>query len=633
MLDPSLEWEVVQVKDSVTPGNPHYNEKSRLAKTLLRPGTNELAHADEKITCYACHTSWMTSCSGCHLPQEQNQKTEMNHYEGLTTRNYASYNPQVIRTDAFMLGVNGTTKGHKIAPVRSSSALVISSTNAVRDRIYIQQPPISAPGFSSQAFNPHVPHTVRTRETQGCTSCHLSKDNDNNAWMAQLLLQGTDFVNFIGRYAYVAEGPKGFDAVAVTEWDEPQAVIGSSLHSIVYPDWFKQHAANDLELQTAHHHHGNARSIQLRGEYLFTANGEEGFEVYDVANVDNKDYSERIASAPVSPRGQRTYVRTKFATSVALPTTMPMAFNRRPLPENEEQPIHPLYRYAYISDREEGLILVDVSTLTDGNPLNNFLERAVTFNPDGALRGAETVTIAGHYAYVGCERGLVVVDIDDPLHPKIAASAATAASAGGSAAEAAAATPAPRSIAIQFRYAFVTTGNGLDVVDITDPTQPKIVAGVPIHDARSVYVARTYAYVAAGAQGLVIVDVERPTQPRIDQVVTEGLKDVNDVKVASTNASAFAYVADSEGLKILQLTSPEWTPAYAGFSPRPAPRLIARRRTAGPALAISKGLDRDRAVDESGNQVSIFNRIGARPMTLPEMQRLYLRDGKVFTVP
>ena len=73
--------------------------------------------------------------------------------------------------------------------------------------------------------------------------------------------------------------------------------------------------------------------------------------------------------------------------------------------------------------------------------------------------------------------------------------------------------------------------------------------------------------------------------------------------------------------------------AYAGFSPRPAPRLIARRRTAGPALAISKGLDRDRAVDESGNQVSIFNRIGARPMTLPEMQRLYLRDGKVFTVP
>src|SRR5207247_9420413 len=104
-----------------------------------------------------------------------------------------------------------------------------------------------------------------------------------------------------------------------------------------------------------------------------------------------------------------------------------------------------------------------------------------------------------------------------------------------------------------------------------------------------------------------------------------------DGKCASPNASACPYVADAEGLKILQLTSPEWTPAYAGFSPRPAPRLIARRRTPGPALAISKGLDRDRAVDESGNQISIFNRVGARPMTLPEMQRLDLRDAQIYT--
>jgi hypothetical protein len=634
MVNPGAEWEVLQ-----TTANDAHS-----AKHL------------QTMTCYACHTSWMTSCSGCHLPQEANAKSEVHHFEGETTRNYASYNPQVIRTDAFMLGINGTTKGHKIAPVRSSSALVISSTNALRDRIYVQQPPISAAGYSSQAFNPHVPHTVRTRETQGCGSCHLTKENDNNAWMAQLLLQGTNFVNFIGRYAWVAEGPKGFDAVAVTEWDEPQAVIGSSLHSIVYPDYFAQHTAHKLELQTAHHHHGGARSIQLRGEYLFTANGEEGFEVYDVANVDNKDYSERITSAPVSPRGQRTFVRTKFATSVALPTTMPVAV-RNPLPENEEQPMHPLYRYAYISDREEGLIIVDVSTLTDGNPSNNFLTRAATFNPDGALRDAETVTIAGRYAYVGCERGVVVVDIDQPLQPKIVATLSLPSSAASrhllpasgekGTRDAHGESPSPRlrgeggrrpgegptSIAIQFRYAFVVNGDALHVIDITDPTHPALAAALTIQDARSVYVARTYAYVAAGAQGLVIVDIERPDKPRIDQVVTEGLRDVNDVKVASTNASVFAYVADAEGLKILQLTSPEWTPTYAGFSPRPSPRLIARRRTAGPALAISKGLDRDRAVDESGNQVSIFNRIGARPMTLPEMQRLYLRQGKVYTVP
>ena len=54
--------------------------------------------------------------------------------------------------------------------------------------------------------------------------------------MAQLLLQGTNFVNFLGRYVYVGEGKEGFEAVAVTEHDEPQAVIGSYLHKLAYPD-------------------------------------------------------------------------------------------------------------------------------------------------------------------------------------------------------------------------------------------------------------------------------------------------------------------------------------------------------------------------------------------------------------
>ncbi|HEV7238015.1 MAG TPA: hypothetical protein VGQ36_02165 [Thermoanaerobaculia bacterium] len=613
MVNPGMEWEVVQVKDTLTAGHPNYNERSHAAKAIQSHNTT--------MTCYACHTSWMTSCSGCHLPQEQNVVSATQHYEGTSTRNYASYNPQVIRTDAFMLGVNSKIKGAKLAPVRSSSALVISSTNQQRQRIYIQQPPIASSGYSSQAFNPHVPHTVRSRETQSCGSCHVTQENDNNAWMAQLLLQGTNFVNFIGRFAYVATGEDGFEAVAVTEWDEPQAVIGSSLHKVVYPDYYAKHLAKEKELEVAHHHHAHARNLHLRGEYLFVANGEEGFEVYDVANVDNKDFSERLVSAPVSPFGQRTFVKTKFAAAVALPTTMPMDPLRKTqfLPENEEQPIHPLYRYAYIADREEGLVVVDVTTLTDGNPSNNFFTRALTFNPDHILEGANAITVAGRWVLIGTDDQLVIVDIDKPLEPRVLATLDGI--------------DKPTAVAVQFRYAFITDAKGLHTVDITDPASPRLAATVPIKDARNVYVARTYAYVAGGEEGLIIVDVEKPEKPFVDQVFHDDLHDVHDVKVASTNASAFAYVADGEhGLKVIQLTSPDWTPGYAGFSPRPAPRLIAKRHTHGPALAISKGLDRDRAADESGNQVSIFNRIGARPMTLDEMRRLYMRNGKLYTV-
>ena len=50
---------------------------------------------------------------------------------------------------------------------------------------------------------------------------------------------------------------------------------------------------------------------------------------------------------------------------------------------------------------------------------------------------------------------------------------------------------------------------------------------------------------------------------------------------------------------------------------------IASYRTAGAALTISKGIDRDRAVDESGNQLVVFGRRGARPFNHEEAERLY----------
>ena len=83
---------------------------------------------------------------------------------------------------------------------------------------------------------------------------------------------------------------------------------------------------------------------------------------------------------------------------------------------------------------------------------------------------------------------------------------------------------------------------------------------------------------------------------------------------------------------MVQLISPDDTPGYEGFSPRPTPKLIATYHTRGTALAIPKGLDRDRAVDECGNQLSVFARRVGWPLSLAEMQKLYLRDGQLYSV-
>jgi hypothetical protein len=646
MVEPGKWWRVVQTVDTVTQGKRDYNDSSAWAKTVQRDGKtwgdtavseSKLAHANSNMTCYSCHTSWTTSCFGCHLPMVANRQKPMLHNEGQDElRNYTQYNFQTLRDDIFMLGKDGTVTGHRIAPTRSTCAVLVGSQNQNREWLYSQQQTISSEGYSGHAFSTFVPHTVSTSETKVCSDCHLTKNNDNNAIMAQLLMQGTNFVNFIGRFAWVASGKEGIHAIVVTERDEPQAVIGSNLHRLAFPEEYNKHAQNSDILKEAYEHspNGIALNIQVRGEYAYVANGPGGLRVYDIANIDNKGFSERITTAPVSPLGQKFYVKTKYATAVASPSTLAIDPTRKHRPENQEaeyrddkQPIHPVYAFLYVSDKFEGLVVVGdrktgVATLLDGDPRNNFLKRALAFNPDGALDGASNITIAGIYAYITCDKGLAIVNLDNPLEPKLV----TVMSGFKE----------PHAVAIQFRYAFVVDKEGLKVVDVTLPEKPRLVEGslVPMADAHNLYLARTYAYVAAGKEGLVIVDIERPEKPKIDQVFNADgkINDAHDVKVGMTANSLFAYVADGKnGLRVVQLMSPEDNPNIFGFSPRPEkPKLIATYPVE--ALAVSKGIDRDRAVDESGNQIAVFNRRGARPFNLAEMQRLYLRDGQVYTV-
>ncbi len=652
ITDPSLEWQVRLVRDSVTRGNPHFNPRAARAKLMGHVDADgnmpwgegvapeDRAHRDSEMACFTCHLSWTTSCGGCHLPIEANWQATDHHFDGELSRNFATYNPQVARDEMFQLGRHMTTKGNEIVPVRSSSALVLSSTNINRERIYVQQPPISAIGFSSQAFAPHFPHTVRTQETKTCSDCHLSEAEDNNAIMSQLLLLGTNFVNFVGLNNWSGL-ERGFQATRVTEWDEPQAVIGSYLQRYAYPDYFRLHVEqNHRELRNwvrgpiiDRHLSAERRSpeefrnivqgtpdrvgcLQLRGEYMYVAEGRGGFAVYDVASIGNKGTSERILSAPFSPLGNDTRVSSRNATCMALPTNQPIAPTRstevlRQI--NQEQAFDPIYNYAVVTDAEEGLILVNIDTFADGELRNNNLSRALTWNPDHVLAGARHITLAGHVAYITADAGLVVVDLANPMEPKVAAVMPM---------------HGAKASAIQFRYLWVTDAEGIKLFDVTNMLSPVAVpeGAIALPSAERLYLARTYMYVAARDAGLVIYNVTRPRAPReyLRYTADGALNDARDVIVASTNASLFAYVADgANGIKVLQLTSPASQPNYYGFSPAPRPELIAWARTPSPAVAMSKGLDRDRAVDETGGQIAIFGRLGSRPFNREEMERLF----------
>ena len=140
-------------------------------------------------------------------------------------------------------------------------------------------------------------------------------------------------------------------------------MIGSDFQKIAYPTTTRSTSTANGELKEAYQHAGaEVLDVQARGEYLYAAMGKGGLRIFDIANIDNKDISERMVTAPVSPLGQRFYLPTKYATAVATPTTLGVDPLRTHQKENEEQAVHLMYGFLYVADKYEGLVIV-------GNPI------------------------------------------------------------------------------------------------------------------------------------------------------------------------------------------------------------------------------------------------------------------------
>ena len=203
--------------------------------------------------------------------------------------------------------------------------------------------------------------------------------------------------------------------------------------------------------------------------------------------------------------------------------------------------------------------------------------------------------MAGHRAYILTTKGLVVVNLKTPLEPLV---------------ETFVALDDPRASQLQLPYLFVTDAPGLQVIDVSNPAKAarRPDAHIAIPDAQGLAVARTWAYVAAKSEGVVIVDIERPRAPRIYQQVDEalGINRARDVAIAHTNASLFAYVADgAHGLKVLQLTDPKSVPGF-WICARTGATACVGYPTKAPLLSLTRPLERDRAMDETGGQVAVF---------------------------
>jgi hypothetical protein len=192
-----------------------------------------------------------------------------------------------------------------------------------------------------------------------------------------------------------------------------------------------------------------------------------------------------------------------------------------------------------------------------------------------ALEGVTGIAVSGSYAYVaGPESGLTVVAVANAWYPSVCGWTATSGFDF-------------TNVAMSGHYVVMTTNNHLEVVDVLDPWHPQPVAslvtnqGYPWFNDLAVLDGR--AYVTAYSS-MLVVDLSTPSEPRIVGCVpTQGWG--YGVVVNGTRA----FLANGSGLQVVDISNPEGPPILGSVSTQGYVRALAESGSIGYA-AYSSGL-------------------------------------------
>lgn len=155
-----------QIMNIVDPQSPTYNPKAAVAMTA------DHLKADGGVECYGCHSAWVPNCFGCHFERDE-QQMGLN----LVTREEevgkASTNNKIFEAlRAFMMGPNSEGR---ISPYIVGCQAIAEVTAPDGSTILDFVMPETVNGLSGLALQPVHPHTVRTgSEVRACAECHRS---------------------------------------------------------------------------------------------------------------------------------------------------------------------------------------------------------------------------------------------------------------------------------------------------------------------------------------------------------------------------------------------------------------------------------------------------------------------------
>ncbi|MCP3905235.1 MAG: hypothetical protein GY715_16540 [Planctomycetes bacterium] len=474
--------------------------------------------AEGGLECYACHSSWVPNCFGCHFERDE-QFPGLNLMTRRLEIGRARTNNKVFESlRYFTIGPNSEGR---VAPYVVACQPIADVTSRTGEKLLDLVMPETSNGRSGLAHNPVNPHTVRgAGEVRSCAECHRSPptlgmgsgnyavardrvytagasgvnqyDRDENPEQpvlgAALPVTGTvhaiealpNVVHGTADFLYVARGPEGvdiFDRSARGTRGSPQTASTRS------PRTIPQIAAADDPVWTIEG--VNAIDVSRSGNHLYVVDAGIGVQIYD-----NED------------PGVATYVATVHSAGAV-----------RAVPWG----IHLL-----VAAGDEGLLVVDIADHS-APFVAGFVPgiHAVDVRPYAHFQGGSDFAVRAYVADPAY--GVRVVDLlPDYESPQLLGglSLPGAVSLDTYARYVVASGVEPSR---EHDYLYVVAGAaGLHVFDITDPDQVTAVAAVALGGiASDVDVASElvppgtddHALVANETLGLQVVDVNDPTNP------------------------------------------------------------------------------------------------------------------------
>ncbi len=311
-------------------------------------------------------------------------------------------------------------------------------------------------------------------------------------------------------YAYVADDMGGLQVIDVSDPYSP-VLVGNC-------------PSSDLSM-----------GVYVKGNYAYVAGYLGGLDIIDISDPSNPfltgNYTGKVIDASYD-----VWVKDNFAfvgngngleildvSNPSNPTST--GFGSTP---GLGLGVHVSGNHAYISNDSGGLRIFDVSNAA--NP-----SETGYFDNSCFLQGMD---ISGNYAYLADYwYGMQIFDISNPSSPNPVASYASSIGV--------------RDVCVNNNYAYLTDANGVNILNISNPTSPFLAGKYEKYFASEIEVKGNYAYVIFIDQ-LNIIDISNPSAPSLKGSYN-GLTNGQGLFVQGN----YAYVADSQaGFFILNISNP-----------------------------------------------------------------------------